>query len=328
MLETISFPVHRESVVEYGSAEALSAACRAQGCDGIEAVWGGDDALSQLPVGLVVGYHLMFYPDWVDFWNGSEGALLQKFGSRAAWTSFYGAENRAQFVARYREDLRRAELLQVRYVVFHVSDVSLEEAYTYRWLHGNRAVLDASLELLNLLLEDRSYCFEILVENQWWPGFTFLDPSETDYLLRGIRTEKKGIMLDTGHLMNTNPALRSEADGIQYLHTMLDRCGSLCGMIRGVHLHQSLSGAYVKDHTGMIPVWKSDGYLARFEQSYSHILQIDRHQPWTDPRIVSVLRRIQPAYLTHELSCKNRAERASSVRLQRGTLQKGNFYEE
>lgn len=326
MFETISFPVCRESVAEYGSAAELPAGCRALGCDGIEAVWGGDDSINQLPADTAVGYHLTFFPDWVDFWLQNVPELTRKFGSRKAWTSFYGADNRDRFLDLYRKDLRRAERLGARYVVFHVSDVSLEEGYTYRWLHDDRTVMDASLELLNLLLDEHRYPFEILAENQWWPGFTFLEPGKTEYLLNGIHAERKGIMLDTGHLLNTNTALQSEAEGIYYLQQMLDRHGSLCGAIRGVHLHCSLSGAYTRSHTGSEPVWESSDYTARFGQSYGHILQIDRHRPWTDPGIADVLRRIRPAYLTHELACRDRDGRAAAVRAQRETLRKGHFY--
>ena len=38
----------------------------------------------------------------------------------------------------YQQDLERAASLNAEYVVFHVSDVSIEEGYTYRWLHSNQ----------------------------------------------------------------------------------------------------------------------------------------------------------------------------------------------
>jgi len=323
MLETISFPVYGESMAEYSGAADLSGACRKLGCGGIEAVWGGDGAMDGLPDGFAPGYHLTFYPDWVDFWRGDEEALTWKFGSREAWTAFYGGADRETLVDRYRADLARAERLGAQYAVLHVSDVSIEEGYTYRFLHSDGEVFSAVWELTGLLFSGRSYPFALLVENQWWPGFTFTDPEETRALLDGIRYENKGILLDTGHLMNTNTGLRTEAEGIDYLHRMLDRHGSLCGAVRGMHLHQSLSGAYVRAHTGAVPESLTGDYVTRFGRSYEHILQIDQHRPWTDPDIVSVIRRIHPEWLTHELSCKNRAERERAVALQRETLRRG-----
>lgn len=87
--------------------------------------------------------------------------------------------------------------LGAHYVVFHVSDVSLEEGYTYRWLHTNQEVIDAAVEVVNLILGEERWPFEFLVENQWWPGFTFTEPEETARLLEGIRFAGKGILLDT-----------------------------------------------------------------------------------------------------------------------------------
>lgn len=323
MLELISFPVYAASMAEYGGAAELAASCRSLSCGGIEAVWGGDRAMDALPQGFAPGYHLIFYPDWVDLWRGDEDALMKKFGSRKAWTAFYGGADRQALLAQYRADLDRAVRLGARYAVLHVSDVSLEEGYTYRWLHTDKEVMDAALELANLLFAQGRCPLALLVENQWWPGFRFTDPAATEYLLDGLRFENKGIELDIGHLMNTDPDLRSEAEGIGYLHRMLDAHGPLCRYIRGIHLHQSLSGEYVRTHTGMVPEGLSGDYVTRFGQSYAHILQIDRHQPWTDPDIAEVVRRIAPEFLTHELSCKNRAEREQAVALQRETLRKG-----
>lgn len=327
MIETISFPVYNESMAEYGGPEDLQNACRALGCGGIEALWGGDTAMDALPGNYAPGYHLTFYPDWVDFWRGDEVALLRKFGSRTAYESFYGGPGREALVAQYRADLARAARLGVRYVVFHVSDVSIEEGYTYRWEHSDKEVLDASIELVNLLFDGADYPFALLVENQWWPGFTFTDPAKTNYLLDGIHHFDKGILLDTGHLMNANPALLTEADGIAYIHKMLDEHGDLVRHIRGMHLHQSLSGPYVKANTGRLPGSMGEDYVARFGESYGHILKIDQHRPWTDPAIAGIIKRIAPEFLTHELSCKNRAEREQTVAAQRETLKRGGLYQ-
>ena len=320
----ISFPVFSDNLNEYGGARGLSDACRALGCDGIEAVWGGDNAIDTLPDGFAHGYHLLFYPDWVDFWRGNEEELIRKFGSREAYRAFYGGEGKETLLSQYRLDLARAESLGARYVVFHVSDVSLEEGVTYRWLHDTKTVLDAALELINLLFSERSYPFALLVENQWWPGPTFTDPEETRYLLGGIKSENKGIMLDTGHLMNANTELKTEAEGARYIERMLTEHGALCSFIRGVHLHKSLSGEYVKTHTGGEYREDADAdYLTRYGENYAHILKIDRHEPWTDPCVAELVRRIAPEWLTHELSCKGKAEREERVALQRDTLRRG-----
>ena len=322
MNELISFPVYAKSVGEYQDMAELRRSCTELGCDGIEAIWGGDDTFQRLPEGLAIGYHLIFYPDWLDFWRGDEAGLLRKFGSRESYISFYGGTGPDALVEQYRQDLVRAKRLHARYVVFHVSDVSIEEGYTYHWKHSDAAVIDAAAELINLLTDGYDYPFTILVENQWWPGFTFTNPALTERLLNAIHPSDKGILLDTGHLMNTNPALGSQREGVEYILQMLSRHGSLARCIRGVHLHQSLSGAYVRSHTGSLPIHLAEDYLTRFGESYAHILRIDRHEPWTESCVREVVERISPEFLTHELSSRDRAARESAVRVQRQALWK------
>ena len=58
-----------------------------------------------------------------------------------AW--YYGGRTPETLVDLYRADLRRAAALDAAYVVFHVTDVSVEENYTYRWLHTNEEIIDA-----------------------------------------------------------------------------------------------------------------------------------------------------------------------------------------
>ena len=195
MLETVSFPAYADGLAEYENPEDIICHCRQMGLDGVETIWGDDDTIDTLPDGFSLGHHLTFFPDWLDFWRGDEKALLRKFGSREAYTAIYGGTDAETLLNLYRKDLAKAERLGAKYVVFHVSDVSVEECYTYEWEHSHREVLEASIEVLNILFGEKDYPFTLLVENQWWPGFTFTSPEETDHLLRGIRHENKGIML-------------------------------------------------------------------------------------------------------------------------------------
>ena len=310
----MSLPLAADVLEEY--AAELPAAVAACGCDGLEGVWGGVEPPWSIPEGLRFGYHLTFYPDWLDFWRGDRAALMRKFGSEPVWRAFYGgAEGEQTLLDLYRADLKRALAWGARYVVFHVSDVSIEEGYTYRWEHSHAAVIDAAAELANRLLDGRDWPFQFLVENQWWPGFTFTDPALTGSLLEKIHFARKGILLDTGHMMNTDRNLRTQAEGAAYIHRMLDAHGTLCRYIKGVHLHQSLSGPYVRAHTGALPPLPED-YLERFAASYRHILNIDTHRPWTDGAVRGLVERIAPDYLVHELCAHDRASRAAAVRRQ------------
>ena len=320
MRELISFPVYTESLAEYAGMDELVQSVRATGCDGIEAIWGGDDTWKTLPSGFASGYHLIFYPDWLDFWRGDEKALVQKFGSREAYTSFYGGADRQALIEQYRADLARAVALHVLYAGDHVSDGSIEEGYTYCWLHSDENVINAAAELINEAVGECEPPFPILVENQWWPGFRFTDPQLTEQLLTSLLFENKGILLDTVLLMNTNTALRSQREGANYILKMLEAHGSLSKSIKAVHLHQSLSGEYVRSHTGMLPAALALDYITRFGDSYNHILQIDRHMAWTDPCVREVVERIAPDFLTHELSSRTRTARERDVTIQRAAL--------
>ena len=314
----MSLPMTASVLTEYGDLEE---ACRSCGCDGLEVVWGGEELPCTVPQALHVGYHLTFYPDWLDFWRGDRAALTEKFGSEEVWRSFYGGpEGRETLLRLYREDLDRAVTWGARYVVFHVSDVSVEEGFTYHWRHTHEEVIDAAAEVINLMLGDRAWPFDFLVENQWWPGFTFTMPALTRRLLDGIQYENKGIMLDTGHLMNANLELRTQEEGADWVSRMLEEHGGLGSMVRGIHLHQSLSGAYVKAHTGSLPdPWPVD-YAEQFCQSYQHILSIDTHRPWTTPAVRALVERIAPEWLVHELSAANRAERDKRLEIQSRAL--------
>ena len=123
--------------------------------------------------------------------------------------------------------------------------------------------------------------------------------------------------------MNACTGLKSEGEGADYIRRMLNRHGSLATWVRGVHLHQSLSGAYVKARTGLLPAGLPEDYGERFGVSYQHILQIDQHRPWTDPAILPVLEQIGPRYLTHELSSRGRMSRAEAMAAQARLFQQG-----
>lgn len=323
MLQSVNIPLCQSVLGEYGTWEELRREVEMLGLDGVEGIWGGEPVPQGLPAELIIGYHLTFYSDWLDLYRGDLPALVGKFGSLDTARSFYGGLGADTLLEYYRADLVRAKELGVRYVVFHVTDVSIEETYTYRWCHSSEEVVDAAVEVINTLLGEEEPPFEFLVENQWWPGFTFTQPELTAQLLAGIRCSRKGIMLDIGHLMNANTALRTQAEGAAFLMDMLNRNGELSRMIRGVHLHYSLSGDYVKAHTGALPLDLPGDYNERFSTNYSHILQIDRHLPWTDPAILPILKRIHPAYLTHELYAPNRGRRRSAVQTQRTLLERG-----
>ncbi len=323
MIQSMNFPLSRASLLPYGNWEALGKTVRSLGLDGLELIADPWDPAPEFPAELAAGYHLTFFPDWLDFYRGDADAVLRKFGSWETAEQVYGGRRPEDLLRVFREDVERGRAFGVPYMVFHVSDASLEENCTYRWLHTDRAVLDASIELLNTLLKDVPPDFELLVENQWWPGFRFTDPAQTEYLLSRIAYPRTGIMLDTGHLMNCNTKIRTQADGITWILHVIELHGALARSIRGLHFHQSLSGSYVRAHTGSLPDAWSDDYFRNIAVCYPHIQRIDRHRPWTEPDCVQILDAVCPAYLTHELAMGAGRSQISSLRRQLTAIRRG-----
>ena len=64
-------------------------------------------------------------------------------------------------------------------------------------------------------------------------------------------------------------------------------------------------------------------YYDEFSRNYAHILQIDRHRPWTEEECVMILDRIQPKYLTHEISGSVYRGRISAIRNQMRVIRRG-----
>lgn len=326
MIQTINFPLSPYCIRPFEGWVSLEQKVRGIGLDGIEAIADPEELDDTVPQSIIAGWHMVFYPDWLDFYRHDESALLSKFHSWEAVEKIYRGRTPNVLMQQFKDDLKLAMNWKTPYLVFHVSDVSLEESYTYRWLHGNKEVLDGAIEFINEMLNGVEPTFDFLVENQWWPGFTFTDPAETEYLLSHINYPRVGIMLDTGHLMNTNQAIRTEADGIKYIHEMLDKHGELSKLIYGMHFHQSLSGAYCRRVIGKLPVDYPKEYFQAFFVTYPHIEQIDRHRPWTDKNCVTLLDRIEPKYLTHELKSNGQRTQFQAVVRQIRLINRGREY--
>lgn len=309
----------RESLSEYRDASDFEQSYHTYGYDGVEMIYAEEDSRKIIAPQSVVGLHLLFYPNWIDFWNGNKEALLKEFGTKETYEWFYGGKDRSALIRHFTEDLERAKALNVRYVVFHVSNVTIAEMYTYQMEHTNEEIVDAAVALINIILDDKKYNFDVLMENLSWPGLTMTQPTVTQRLLDKVYYPHKGIMLDIGHLMNTNIDLQSEDEACSYVHKMLDAHGELTKFIKGMHLHQSLSGSYVKQCL-QNPAVPTGDYCQRMAQAYAHINKIDWHRPMTCSGTKSLIERIAPDYLVCELSANNREEREHLLKIQTDVL--------
>lgn len=176
-----------------------------------------------------------------------------------------------------------------------MADCTLEEAWTRQFYYTSKDVLRETAAIYNAVSEEVPETVEVLFENIFWPGLCRLLPSEIDYFFSLLKGSNVGLVLDTGHFMNTNPDLETEADGAEYICAMAEKLGSMKKLFRGMHLSCSLSGKYQKS-CAAVPPENMDG-----ETVMMHITSIDQHRPFTTDAARKIVECIEPAYLTHEL---------------------------
>jgi len=294
----------------FKSQDDIRTFAKAHGCDGIELQIIEPIEESFLQASFIKGIHLSFYNCFMDFWLGNEANLIKEYGSLEVAYQFYGGTDKSAIINKYRKELDRAKRYGVRYVVFHVSEVTIEQCYTREYTYTDEEVIDAACELINSLLDGYDYEFDFLMENLWWPGLNFMRPEMTKRLLAGVHYQHKGLMLDTGHLMNTNTALRTQVAASQYINEVLDANEEIIPLIKGMHLNASLSGEYVEEEQ-VIPQSFSSDYETKRNETFSHIFKIDQHRPFTDQGRQRIVDRVAPEYLTHELITMSKAELAA-----------------
>lgn len=147
------------------------------------------------------------------------------------------------------------------------------------------------------------------------------NPSLTRKLVEGIHSERKGIMLDLGHYMNTSSDLKTPEDAVAYIHEMLDaheKAGfPVTDWIKGIHLQMSLGGEYVKKQKAE---WKTNpmdfdkySFYELYQLAYAHACDIDLHQPFLGEGVKELIDRINPQYVTEEFQQNSREEYESFV---------------
>lgn len=267
--------------------------------DGVELMYYGIDERNIIPADRVIGLHMNCPYAWLDLWNGNEAALIQEYGSLEECVKICGGIGKEAILKPFRENLKIAHEYGADYVVYHVSDCFIEESFTWKYHHTDEEVIAGTCDMLNELFAEEDGSIALLLENLWQPGLTFTRPEMTERLLKNIHYRNIGIMLDTGHLFHTNTKIRTQEEGVAYIHRMLDEHGELCRYIRGVHLNQSLTGEYCERTIADPPKMKED-YGERSFQAFMHAFAADKHEPFTCEGVNGLIQRIGPEYLTFE----------------------------
>jgi len=301
------------------SAECLEAFLNHHHLDGIEMMFCGPLDENLYRRGLIHGVHLRFWPCWLDFWRGDQKQLLRQFGSEQHIKDCYGGLTQEAWLDVYRDNIRAAQQAGAKYLVFHVSQVRMTELFSWQFESSDREVIEATIEVINELAATIQPDTTLLFENLWWPGLTLRNKELTARLLDGIVHRNVGIMLDTGHLMNTNPALQTQEQGVDYILETVAQLGSYSRYIKGIHLHHSLSGEYIMC-SQRSPVRQSTYTMTEIME---HVLKIDEHQPFSVPEVRHIIDYIRPDYLVHEFMKDSLDDWNGKIRRQRQALMDG-----
>ncbi len=292
-----------------------------EGFDGLELSYYGEDPRGNISAERVLGFHMSYFYTFVDFWNGNLDEALKNFLTIDNLITFYGGTTRDCIVKRFKEDLKIAERYGAEYLVFHVSEATIEEAFKRKHHLNEDEVVKATIEILNEVFDDPKYeHFTLLLENLWQPGLNFLNPDIPHRFLEGINHKNLGFMLDTGHLMHTNLELTNELEGINYVKQILDTLDpKVIDSIRGIHLNQSITSEIMHKNMKNPPVLKPT-FSERSLQLMIYLFSVDLHQPFTRPEVREIVDRINPEYLTFEFITDSKETLRRYLKTQRQTL--------
>lgn len=325
----INMPVNNWSVDEFDSTDDLKHFYQQYGCNGIEAILVGDDFSPKMKADMIPGLHLSFYANWLPLWQNDTETLMKAYGSEAAWTEFFQAKNREELIEVYGKQLIAAHKLGVKYVVYHVGDTTLDELYAYDKAdisYKNQQIIDGTVEMANTLYDryGEYMDYDFLFENLTVGELNLLNPKTPLELLDRVKIPNTGIVLDTGHLSNTNLAITNQDDACDYIMQILDRNESLIPYIKVMHLNCSVAAhdGFFAEVAKNVPLDHSKSYLDQFAQVYNRLGKADQHIPFTTSAIQKVVDRVQPEVVVNELAHHNREEWGDRIGTQMAALGK------
>ena len=327
MISSINMTDCRYDAARYSSPQDFNEFYENFGLNGIELMFMGEDfSLPKvLSNAIINGLHLNCLNSLIDLLLNDKEALIREYGSLEECKHHTGCQNREDLIKKYQAQLNIAEKLKVKYVVFHVSDVTLWESVNYTQRYSDKEIVLAFADFINTLTENKNYSFDFLCENLWWAGMNLKSPEITELTMNSINYKNKGIMLDTGHLMHLNNDLKTEDEAVDFILDVLNKHLSVLPYIKGIHLHKSLTGAYVKENL-QNPIKLSGNYSDKMTQTMMFIYGIDTHKAFTTPRACEIIKKINPKYLTHEFISSSRAEHYELISQQLNSIgQKQNF---
>ena len=248
-----------------------------------------------------IGVHLEYWSYWIDFWWNNQQRLDYIFESNEEKKHYYKAQNIYEWIEYIKKNITLALNLKPQYLVWHVSEANVQEIFTYNFYYDDRQVLLATSEVFNEVAKIIPDNVLILFENLWWPGLRLNSMENVVYFFEKLKHNNVGIMLDTGHLMNTNINLTSELEASIFIKDIVNNLGSFASLIKGVHLNCSLSGQYQKKFI------EQQFKFCEFDKHrlWEHITKIDKHEIFQTKAPSFLIDYIQPQYVVHELAYDN-----------------------
>lgn len=328
MEELLNFSVYPPDTDRFNNDwQTVAGYTHSQDADGLELLI-GYQPLPIIPSGLVRAVHLPFWVTWLDVWREGGTAAARYFpGLNPQWLQFYcGGANKAEMSTTLRQLLLNAASLTPAYAVFHVSHVEPIDAFTRQYAYTDLDIVEATAELLNCVaatFPDGEPPVRLFLENLWWPGLTFTTNQPAERLAEQLAFDNWAFVLDTGHLMNTNPTIVTEDQGIDYVLGVIDKLTpAIRQCIEGLHFNCSISGAYQQKQLKMRlpPNFVNLPFEEQLNQARTNALQIDQHRPYTQPRCREIIEAIQPQFLTHEFLSNTQAEYNHKLAIQRTAL--------
>lgn len=286
--------------------------------DGLELFLYGPRDERFFPASLVHGVHLRFWPSWVSFWRQDAAKMARDYGGDAEVIKAFGSRSVEEWVEVWRENIRSAVAAGAKYLVLHVSEAPMSELSARPFTTiTDEEVIDATLELVAVLATEIPADCRLLFENLWWPGLTFRRPDLAERLVSCSTHQNCGFMLDTGHLMCTNLELTSEAEGADFVVAAYEALGSLKEKVYGIHLHQSLSGSYVR---AMREAHRGERWPTEIGEIMDYIARVDWHRPFSTSAVRRIVDAVRPDYLVHEFLPASFPEWEEKVHTQRRAL--------
>ncbi len=281
--------------------------------DGLEMVFVEKWDEATFPDNIIFGTHLWFWGDWLDFWHDNTKALKSEYSSVEEFKQHYLTLDKDRWLENFSKNIIQSQTVDnLKYMVFHVSNSRFSEVYDRNHYYSDEKVIDATIDLINNFSKHIKPQTQLLFENLWWPGMTLTNPRVLDKLFTNINHQNCGIMLDTGHLINTNPDLKTQEQAVEYILKIIDNLGMYKNQICGIHLHQSLTGEIIKQNLHTKPT--------TIKNAFEYINKIDPHKPFTDTCVQKIIQKIEPKYLVHEFLTKGIEELSQKIKTQQQAL--------